>query len=1097
MQKATKLGCLVACLFLLPALLHAQGVSTAAMNGTVMDNKGQPLPAANVVAVHNPSGSISGAATRVDGRFNIPGVRVGGPYTVTASLIGYKAQKQENVYLTLGQDLKIAFVLAEEAVELGETVTVAERYEILSASRTGAATNIDAVEIKQLPTLNRSVSDFARLTPQAGTNLNSFAGRNNLYNNLTIDGSVFNNVFGLASEVGGQTNSQPVSLDAVEEIRVSIAPYDVRQGDFTGANISVVTKSGNNRIQGSAYSYFRNEDLISSKLAGVSINNPDFSKRILGLSLSGPLLKDRAFLFANAEFDRRGDPGSSFRAKTTASETGADVANVLSSDLDRLRSFVNSKFSFDPGDYQGYDLDTRSDKVAVRFDYNINQSNRLMLRYNYLKSNRNVPLSNSGASGGRQPSSARLPFANSNYFINNNFNSFIGQLTSTLGSKYSNEFTVGFTALRDFRSSDSPIFPLVDIENGAGSTITTFGYEPFTPNNLLDSDIFQISDNFSAYFGKHTFTIGTAHELYSFKNGFTPDFYSRYRFRTIDEFINHVNGTPVNGVIPQPTVFSIQYSAVRGVEVPFAEIGALQASLYAQDEFQASPKLKLTLGLRMDVPIFTKDLPANPVVSALTFANGEKIDVSKLPNATPLWSPRLGFNFDPRGDRSVQVRGGIGVFTGKIPFVWVSNQASNNGVLFGATSVTGNGTTVLRDPATGKNITFTPDYKTYVPTNVTLPATILVNATAEDFKFPQVWRNNLAVDAQLPFGLIGTLEGIYSKDLNAVFHRNANFDAKVGNFAGADNRPRYANTDAGIRINDNITNAIILDNTSEGFQYTLTAELRKQFSRGSASLAYTNGKSRDLTSSVSAIAATSWSTNQIVTSPNDPVLAFASNHQTHRLVGTASYRLNYLGLAGTTVSAIYVGGPVTNNLGFLTPNYTYTYAGDMNGDRISGNDLMYIPRDASEISLEPNGTTDTRTAAQIWEQLDAYIKQDPYLSKHRGEYAERSGAQAPWTGRLDLALKHEFFKNVGGQRNGLEVSFELVNFGNLIKSDWGVIQTPITTSPVSYRRYDATANRPVFTMPLVNGQPLTKTFQNDPTLNSRWQAQFSFRYSFN
>ncbi len=510
-----------------------------------------------------------------------------------------------------------------------------------------------------------------------------------------------------------------------------------------------------------------------------------------------------------------------------------------------------------------------------------------------------------------------------------------------------------------------------------------------------------------------------------------------------------------------------------------------------------SSRIKLNFGLRVDMPIYTKDLPANPTIAALTFANGEKVDVSKLPDATPLWSPRLGFNWDVQGDRTLQVRGGIGIFTGKIPFVWLSNQASNNGILFGSTSLTGNGTTPLRDPATGQNIVFNPNRNTYVPANPTVPATVLINATAKDFKFPQVWRNNIAVDTQLPWGLIGTVEGIYSKDLNAVFHRNANFEAAVGNFAGADNRPRYAGNNAGVRINDNVTNAIILDNTSEGYQYSLTGELRKQFQHGSVNLAYTYSKSRDLTSSISAIAATSWSGNQILRSPNDPVLASSLNDQRHRIVGSGSYRLNFLGLAGTAFSAIYVGGPQGNIGGFLNPSFSYTYAGDMNGDLISGNDLMYIPRDASEIVLEPTGTSDTRTPAQIWQQLDAFIAQDDYLSKHRGEYAERGGARSPWAHRLDLGIKQEFYLGSGSKRNALEVSFDLVNFLNLINSDWGVLKTTFTTQPVSFRRYDATANRPVFSFPLVSGAPLTKTFQSDATNNSRWQALFGLRYSFN
>lgn len=1097
-----KMSLFMAICLLLPTVVLAQGITTASLNGTAKDQKGEPLVGANVVAVHEPSGSMFGAATRDDGRFNIAGVRVGGPYTVTASYIGYKTQNQENVYLSLGVDLKIDFVLLEEAVEVGEIVTVAERDEVFSASRTGAVTNISSTEIQRLPTLTRGISDFARLTPQAtssGPFVNSFGGRSNLYNNISIDGSVFNNVFGLASEVGGQTQAQPISIDAIEEIQVSLAPYDVREGSFTGANISVITKAGTNQIQGSGYYYGRDQSLISDKVAGADVINTKFSQGTYGVRLGGPVIPNKAFLFANAEFGRRDDPGTTFRAALNAQELAnppTGVARVLASDLNALRTFVQDAFDFDPGTFDAYSLDTYNDKLTARFDLNINPTNRLTVRYNYLKSYRDTPLSNSGASGGRQPSVSRLPFSGSNYLINNNAHSIIAQLNSAFSNKYSNQFVIGYTQLRDFRDAKiSRSFPTVDIENGLGSTITTFGFEPFTANNKLDSDIFQVSNNFSAYYGKHTITVGTAHEIYSFSNGFTPNFHSIYRFRTQQEFINHVNQTPsidtnndgVPDAVPQPTRFEITYSAVSGVDVPLAEISAWQASLYAQDEFQAMPNLKLTAGLRVDMPIYTKDLPENPAIAGLTFANGERIDVSKLPDATPLWSPRLGFNWDVRGNRSLQVRGGTGVFTGKIPFVWLSNQASNNGVLFGSTLATGNGTTALFDPATSQNITFNPDRNTYIPANPTTPATVLINATANDFKFPQVWRSNVAFDTQLPYGLIGTVEGIYSKDINAVFHRNTNFTEPVGTFAGADNRPRFARSSTGTRINQSVTNAIILDNTSKGYQYFLTFQLKKQFAQGFADLAYTHGRARNLTSSPSAIAATAWLANQIVSSPNGPDMGFAVDDQRHRIVGIASYRLNLLGLSGTSFSLIYVGGTGSN--------YSYTYGGDMNGDTITGNDLIYIPRDASEIVLENTGGSDTRTPADIWQQLDAFIGQDSYLSEHRGEYAERGGAREPWVSRFDVGLKQEFHLNFRGQRNAIEVSFDIINFGNLLKSDWGVLKTSSSTTrqAIAFRRYDATNNVPVFTFPA----SVTSSFSTNSELVSRWQAQFGIRYYFN
>jgi hypothetical protein len=1079
---------LLVVLALCPSLAVAQGVTTASINGTVTDTNGDPLPGASVVAVHTPSGTQYGTATRLDGRYNLPDVRVGGPYTVTVSFVGFRTRTENIPALALSQDLTLDFTLQDDAQTLEEVLVVATKDEVLNADRTGAATNVNTTQIQRLPTLSRAVSDFTRLSPQS-TGFNSFGGRNNLYNNLSLDGSVFNNVFGLASEVGGQANAQPISLDAVEEIQVAVAPYDVRQGSFTGAGINVITKAGTNEFKGSAYTYRRNESLISEKVEDVDVTNTSFTQSLIGGSISGPILKNKLFLFANGEFGRRDDPGSTFLASRGGS-TGANISGVRAEDLDLVKSTLQSQFGFDPGTYEGYSLDTYNDKFTARLDYNLARNHRLTFRYNYLKSYRDVLPSNSGASGTRQPGPTSLPFNGSTYRINNNLNSFIAQLNSTFSNKYSNVFIVGFSAFRDFRSAPISIFPLTDIENGAGSTITTFGYEPFTPNNKLDTDVFQISNSFTAYLGDHTVTVGTAHEAYAFSNGFTPNFYGRFRFRSVSDFIAHVTAPdPTAAGVPQPSQFEQTYSAVAGVPVPLAEISAIQSAAYLQDEFKILDNVKITFGVRVDVPFFTKDLPSNTIVDGLTFAGGERLDVSRLPDANPLFSPRLGFNWDARGDRSLQVRGGTGVFTGKIPFVWISNQASNNGVLFGTTFVSASSsaaaTTPLLFPGTNEQIVFSDDVTAYVPDNPTAPPTFLVNATTDEFKFPQVWRSNLALDTQLPWGMVGTLEGIYTKDLNAIFHRDANFKDAIGTFAGADNRPRFAGSSSSVRINSQVTNAIVLDNTSEGYQYSLTAQLQKAFSRGLfASVAYTNSKARDLTSSPSAIAATAWRSNQIVNNPNVSALGFAANDLRHRIVAFASYKLEYLGLAGTTLSAIYTG-----NTGF---NYSYVYSGDMNGDGVVGNDLMYVPRNASEIVLLPTNSSDTRTPEQIWQQLDAFIAQDPYLSERRGGYAERGAATAPWVNRFDISVRHEFFTNLGGARRSVEVSFDLQNVGNLFNASWGLQKLTNTTQPVAAAgtRSDGT---PQFRFPLVSGAPLATTFRTDTGIGSRWQAQFGIR----
>lgn len=1093
LKRATLVLASIAAFLVAPA--QAQVVTTSGLSGVVTSASGETLPGANVVAIHVPSGTRFGVASRADGRYNLTNLRVGGPYTVTASFAGFRATQYTGLQLALGQEQQVDFELAEADLG-GEIVVTADASQIINPSRTGAETNVNRTQIERLPTLNRSVSDFTKLTPQA-TGGNSFGGRNNLYNNITIDGSLFNNVFGLSSEVGGQTNQQPISLDAVEQISVSVAPYDVRQGSFTGAGIAVVTRAGTNDYTGSVYGYGRNQSLVGSRLDGQDVTAVDFSERQLGFSVGGPIMPNKLFFFLNTELRGRTDPGGTFRARTSPTETGVDVASVNQADLDAIATYLRS-IGYDPGTAGIFDRGNDGNSVTARFDANISSKHRLNVRFNFLDSFRDVQPSNSGLPSGtsRSNSATAVPFSFTDYTINNDVYSAVAQLNSTLGSRTSNQFTIGYTALRDSRSSGSTPFPFVDIYDGNSRPYTAFGFEQFSPNNVLDTDIFQISNNTSVFVGDHTVTFGTSNEFYSFANGFTPQFYGRYQFNSVSDFLTHVNApNPAAPGVPQPRSFLQTYSAVPGVAVPLAEVSAAQLGVYVQDEFRALANLRLTAGVRVDAPLFSNSLQTNTAVSALTFADGEKVDTGKLPGFAPLFSPRIGFNYDVLNNRQFQFRGGTGIFTGKIPFVWISNQASNNGLLFGTTSVSGNGTALLCMPGTSvangncDPIVFDDDVTANIPTNASAPPTVQVNATAEDFKFPQVWRTNLAVDAQLPGGFVGTLEGIYTKDVNAVFHRDANLVAPTGTLGGVDDRPLYPSART---INSSVTNAIILDNTSEGYQYQLTADLQKTFAAGTlgglyARLAYTRSVAKNLTSSPSAIAFTAWSSNQTVAGPNTSELGFSSFDSPHRILGIASYRLDYLGLAGTTFSMTYQG--TSGN------NYSYIYNGDLNNDGGRGNDLLYIPRDRSEIVVVPNGGSDTRTPDQIWGVLDAFIDQDPYLSAHRGEYAQRGAARTPWVNQIDIGLRQEVAAPVSnGRRVRVEFSMDVANFGNLLNSSWGLIRTPKSPDLIVVRGRDAN-NVPQLSIATGDREP-DASFEISPNLSSRWQALFGAKISF-
>jgi hypothetical protein len=1079
MRKCLLLLIILAGIFWSHQAVMAQGITTANLSGVVRDATGSPIPGATVIATHTPSGTQYGAATSEEGRFSLPNVRIGGPYEVVVSFVGFQDKKETIQALSLGENKVLTFALSETETQLGEVVISGAKDPLLNADRTGAATNVGQEQIKALPTLNRSLSDYTRLTPQSGGANNQFGGRNNLYNNITVDGSLFNNAFGLSSTIGGQSNNNPISLDAIEEVQVNLAPYDVRQGGFTGAGLNAVTRAGTNQYQGSVYHFFRNQSMIGNRLANVELAAlPNFSQKQTGFRVGGPIIKNKLFFFVNGEINRRNEPGTTFVAQRPGI-TGNNVSRVRASDLDRLKTALLG-LGYDPGEYEGYDAITYGDNLTARIDWNISSKHKLAVRYNYMKSYRDIQPSSSGVRvGTRAPGLNALPFSGSWYRINNNMNSIVAELNSRFGNKFFNNLTVGWTALRDFRESTSGVFPLVDIEDGAGQTITSFGFETFSPNNKLDTDVFQIADNFTMFMGKHTITVGTSNEFYRFANGFMQNFYGAYTFNTVDDFLASAGTNGPSNALR----YQLRFSALPGVAVPIVEWRAAQLGFYVQDEFNVTDKLKLTGGIRVDIPMFQSSvLQRNPTVEGLRFENQQSVAVDRFADTRLLWSPRIGFNWDALKSGKLQVRGGTGVFTGRIPFVWISNQASNNGVIFG--------TEEQFNPA---NRPFSTDVTRYVPANPAAAGTFDLAITSPEFRFPQVWRTNFAADYKFADGWVATMEFIYTRDLNAVFHRNVNLPTPTNNLVGVDNRPRYTVN----RINNNIPTAILLDNTNRGYQYSITAQIQKTFSNGFfASFAYNLADARDITSSLSAIANTSWFTNPIVNNPNDPQLSYSNFMLRSRVVGSVSYNKTYAKYFGTTISAFIEGRQ--------GDRYTYTYAGDLNNDGGTGNDLMYVPRSASEIILVPTAPVtgqqnDLRTADAMWRQLDNFINQDPYLSSRRGQYAERNGAIAPWYNRVDVRFLQDFYVKVGKQTNTLQLSVDIFNFLNMLNSNWGVERIPIRSQILQFRDIDP-SGRPRFSFPFQDGATQTvqtNTFQNSASLFSRWQMQIGIRYIFN
>ncbi len=1071
--------------------VSAQGVTTAAISGTVTDENGETLPGANVVAVHMPSNTQYGTATRNGGLYSIQNMKIGGPYTITVSFIGFQSHVEENVFLSLGQNLRLKFMLSAEAIEAGAVVVTAEQDEVLNADRTGAATTVTLEQVAQLPSVRRSTRDLTRMDPRSDGNF-SFGGRNWLFNNISVDGSYFNNPFGLDDPApGGQTGAEPIPFDAVEQVQVSIAPYDVREGGFTGAGINTVTKSGTNEYKASLYSFFRNEDLVGNAVRGQDvIANPDLKFNQTGLALSGPIIKNKLFFFVNGEIVRRDDPGTNFVAGSGSS--GFGISRVDAATMDRIRDRMMSAYGYETGPYQGYLNQTDNEKLLLKLDWNINERHNVTFRYNYLDATKDLgphPFVLSFNNTGRGPNQTSLPFRNSGYRMNNNLNSYALEINSRFNS-FSNRFFASYNRFRDFRSPFSEGFPTVDIGE-AGVTYTTVGHEPFSIHNILDQDVFQITNNVTFPKGNHVFTVGANFEYFSFFNSFNIfrhgvfflpdflDFIGGATFSSLNDFFartdpNAANQIDFRGMVTPPT------SPFKGEEI---KVG--QLAFYAQDEYVVNDRLNLTYGLRVDLPMYFTDPVDNPFSRGLTALDEnrqpETVDQSTLSGTTVLFSPRIGFNYDVTGDRSTQLRGGTGIFTGRVPFVWIGNVISNPGVnpnIF---------------PGAGATEVKTSD-------DSILQQSFDLNAMDPDFKWPQVWTTNLAVDHQLPWGLLGTLELVYGKDINAVTVRNADLSAPQRTLP-QDGRPYYggfaADGSANFELNkDGGAGIYVIDNTNEGYNFTVTGQLRKQFDFGlNASLAYTYLQAKNRLKSTE-IASVLWQSQPVKGDPNDPSLSYSEFGNRHRVVGGGTYSHRWSESTTTHLGLFFEAAEGNQFLASGGNRYSFVYAGDVNGDGQGGNDLMYIPNDANDISLESFVDANGRTisAAEQWAGLDEFINQDDYLKKHRGEIADRFGAVNPWFSNIDLRVMQDFDFNVRGKKQTLQISLDIQNVANLLNSDWGVrkIATAASTSPLQLVKFNGSGD-PVFNFTATGNS----TFIDDAGLFSRWQAQLGIRYIFN
>jgi len=1080
---------LVLGVLLLAGSLFAQGVTTGAINGVVTDGQGKPLPGANVVAVHVPSGTQYGTAVRSGGAFNIPNMKIGGPYTVTATFVGYKTQTEENVFLGLGQNLRLDFKLPEQAITVQGVQVTAEQDEVLNSGRTGAATYIKAEQVTELPSLKRSTRDLTRLDPRSDGNF-SFGGRNWLYNNLSLDGSYFNNPFGLDDPApGGQANAEPVPFDAVAQVQVSIAPFDVREGGFTGAGINTVTKSGTNQLKASVYSFVRNEDLLGNKVRGNDvIANPSLKFNQSGFTLSGPIVKNKLFFFVNGELERRDDPGTNFVADRDGNVVFGE-SRVSASVMDQISQRMRQVYGYETGAYDDFIHQTDNNKFLAKLDWNINNHHTLSFRYNLLDAVRDLPphpFVLSFNNTGRGPNESSLPFQNSGYAINNDLQSFALEVNSR-STKMANRFFASYNRFRDNRDPFSVDFPTIEIGE-QGVTYTTVGHEPFSIHNILDQDVLQFTDNLSLFSGNHVFTVGANFESFSFFNSFNifrhgvfflpaPPVSIGTTFGSLADFFAATDPNRPGGPIDFRGYVTPSSIPFKGENIDVGQLG-----VYAQDEYQLSNNFKLSYGVRVDFPMYFTDPVDNPYSRGLTALNEdghpESVDQSKLPGAKPLFSPRVGFNWDAKGDRDTQLRGGTGIFTGRVPFVWIGNVISNPGAnpnLYPAISLS----QVPDSHRTGHDAILQQSFD--------------VNAMDPDFKWPQVWLTNLAIDKKLPSNMLGTLEFIYGKDLHAVVMRNA--DLAPAKRTLPDGRPYYGGFGNNELNPDGGAGIYVIDNTNEGYNYNLTAQLRKSFGSGlSTNLAYSFTQARNQLKSTE-IASVLWQNQPVQGNPNQPELSYSEFGQRHRVVGSATYSKGWSNSLTTHFGLFLEVAEGNRFAGSGGNRYSYLYSGDVNGDGNGGNDLIYIPRDRNDINLAEYVNSGGRTVS-VNEQRDAlesFIQQDKYLSGHRGEISQRFGAVNPWYSNIDLRVLQDFAFNTGEQKQTFQLSLDFLNVANLLNSSWGVrkVASPAATSPLQLAGFDAQG------APTFNFIGPQETFVDDPSLLSRWQIQLGLRYFFN
>lgn len=1064
-------------------------ITTSGVKGLIKAN-GEDVIGATITVTHVPTGAVYRSVTNSVGRFTIQGMRAGGPYTVEISYIGYKTKEIKNVTLKLGEMSDLSTQLEEDAHALGEVVVKGKLG--LDASKTGAATSYSAKDIANMPSISHSIGDITRMNPMVSVSQSgamSFAGVNNRYNSFQVDGAVNNDVFGLTSngQNGGQAGAQPISTETIDQVQVSVAPFDVRQSGFTGGAINAITKSGTNTFHGSVYGNWLNKDLIGSKYT--LMNGKDSQKYDdetdyrYGVTLGGPIIKNKLFFFANYEKSNKEYPNN-YGYGSDASKLGTEGFKIADEVLSILKEKGYNASYNNPKNY------TKSDKAGIKLDWNINDKHKATFGWRMV----NAKQLNSNSTAGY------LNASDYQYDFVSKSNTFTAELNSSFSEKINNQFQASYVSVRDHRDPKG-IAPMIQIKNVGGGTLC-LGTERSSTANSLNQDIFSFTDNLNWYVNNHTLTFGTHGEYYKFKNLFIQDNYGTYYFNNFDDFKMFASGQTYAASVDKTTGVTTYYNtlnqyryctanvAVTGDPRWAPEFAAGQIGFYAQDKFNVTPNFELTYGLRMDIPLFFDTPTENAEFNASAAKQGWNVVTNHKLSSTPMWSPRVGFRWNIEKEHNMILRGGAGIFTGRIPFVWLSNNFTNTGIQTSVYNVYGSTGLKEGKQNTGKlsDVSLIVDpYKQSENTDKLGTSNQAINVFDKDFKFTQNLRLDLALDFTLA-GIDFTLEGVFSKNLNDIYYKDLT-RTEAGKTLGEtyeslsfDNRPMFAKItsteDANLK---KFTNVYMLDNTSKGYSYNLSLSAVKRFDFGlDLAASYTYSRSKSVNCGTSSVAQSNYNYNYTYQNPNSPELGFTAFNVPHQIKASAFYHKDYAEHWNTTVGLIYTGTSGSP--------YSLYYYGDLNQDGSNGNDLMFIPTD-EQIDKMQFKANKNYTADEQKENFREWIANDGYMSKHRGEYFKRYADNLPFESHFDFHLAQTYKFKVGAQVHSVELSFDVLNVGNMFNKKLGRYTSTGTAkyySPVTYSG---------------NGQfqflhPGNYEMRSYDDYYSRWRGQLGLKYTF-